>query len=1375
MFPKSRRSLITHQGSMAPGPGAYLGQLSSMDSKGVVIEASERFVEIADTHSTSGLSDDSFTSCSSSLSRRSSTSDVSILKSIRKSMAPAAETTSNETEELLTQLKRDLVDERRLRRDAEDLCEKLRKFRDRFDELSKGTHDKDKDLVKLQRKIESLKHEYQKVKSLATRLEGEISGKAEKYQEQDKELRSMRRQYQEKMDLLRDQKSKIESLLSEQTEQEMRLKYMESKMANLTKEGADLRENVKVLTNQITEKDTVLSQLNQLLEERMAKLVSLEQTHEALSQTIKDTELIQVQREQEIESLKQIITERTAEIAAAEASRVALEKVLEAIEDELTQSRTTVDSCQLTVKQQQESLQQLTEETAAREAHISRLQHDLNAKEELCVALTAQSMHDSHTIDQLRTELESTTALLEKQKEISASEQETIVELNRIRDELTQERANHLLTIDELNQELNRSLLSSDSLRIEVEQKSEQLSELINANASLNSTIEDHEETIRQLEGAKQMLVEEKQAIESKLLSAQGTNQVMTMRLDELTSELTLKAANLEAQSEVVNGLKNEISQNMSSIQNLSSEKGQLQDMLAACKQDLLRQEGEYTQLLHEREDTQKCLLELREMLLSQTQQCEMLQASLQLKEAELSELHRLTQTERSDWCAEKEAMENGMSSQQETISCLQHELNSDQYSYVCLESLYTKSEQRSQIIVDQMNQLHTESSQYQAKLEAKQAELIQEVNGLQATQQKMTAELLDCRSTITELEAARMKEEEDKNDTQCKYNALSLTTADLEQTIKQLETQIAADKASMASLQLEMATARDQHAVERELLSTELESKTSTIRDLNDRIAVTEAKVMLLQGQLDELESESQHKSACIESGAAREVHLAAQLEEANLCLNQKTETLQQINSLFEQKSTELNELFAVNQQLVAEKEQLKTELTQSQSQVTRLSMEQSRIQTQCDELKDELAEKSEQLRSSEAELQKNSQALMEVNLQLKTDADRFFTHLQNRDELIQKQTFEIKAKDDEIHDLKMEKDRLENDLCEVETDRSKLSKNLLILTERNSGLQSELQQLRSQNADLVDEFSQEKHAWKQEQASLLQKTETQQTEFAAAKASLEDQLKDCKEKQEADTEELRVLRVALEEKEAVIAKDRSQLLTREKENSDLSAKLQQVITELTQTRSDLERHQANEAATRDELTQLQNLFIQQTSQSQDREQLLQLQEHVKSIVAERDALIEEVLELKNDARQYESLKQDKELLSKRENEFEKELNSLAQANVKLTGHHNSKQRIHYIVQLKEENNLLKRERRDAQENLERREREVRRYQQMLNSQFKWQVSDLLKSDCLPKTQVVPQTPARTANTPARRKSEAGRSRARSSACILGDISNLI
>eukprot|EP00742_Colponemidia_sp_Colp-10_P013259 GILJ01014970.1.p1 GENE.GILJ01014970.1~~GILJ01014970.1.p1 ORF type:complete len:1340 (+),score=335.92 GILJ01014970.1:199-4218(+) len=1338
-----------------------------MDSKGVVIEASERFVEIAETHSTAGLSDDSFTSCSSSLSRRSSTSDVSVLKSIRKSMASVADTTSNETEELLNQLKRDLVDERRLRRDAEDLCEKLRKFRDRFDELSKGTHDKDKDLVKLQRKLEGLKHEYQKVKSVANRLEGEIFGKAEKYQEQDKELRSVRRKYEENMDLLRDQKSKIESLLSEQTEQEMRLKYMESKMANLTKEGSDLRENVRDLTNQIAEKDVVLSQLNHLMEERLGKLVSLEQTQETLTKTIKEAERTQVQREEEIESLKLIITQRTAdsETAAAEASRLGLEKVLESIEDELTQSRTTVHTCQLTVEQQQESIQQLTQEATAHEAHISSLQRDLSAKEELCVALTAQSMYDSHTIERLSAELESTIILLEKQREISASEMQTIVELNRVRDELTEERASHILTISELNQNLIDSQRSLESLRIEFDQKSEQLSELINANSSLSSSIVNHQETIRQLESSQQMLVEEKHVVESNLLSAQGSNQVLAKRLDELTSELTLCMSNLETQSEVVNGLKTEISHNISSIENLSSEKSQLQDMLSACKQDLLRQEGECGQLLHEREETQKCLLELREMLLSQTQQCELLQACLQLKEAELAELHRLIETERADWCTQKECMEKDMSSKEETITNLQHELNREHYSYDCLESLYTKSEHLTQIMTDQMNQLQMESTQNQETLEAKQAELIQEVNELQATRQQMAAELLECRATLCELDATRMKEEQ----------AFLVTAAALERSVEALETQICADKATIVSLQSEMATAKKNHAVQRERLSADLESKTSTIEGLNERIAEAETKVTLLQGQLDELKIESQQKSACIEVGAAREVHLASQLEAANHRLGEKMASLQQLNSLFEQKSTKLTELTAVNQLLVSEGEQLKTELTQSQSQVTRLSMEQSRIQSESDELKDELAEKSEQLKSSEAELQKNSQALMEVKHQLKADEDRFSIHLQNRDELIQKQVFEIKTKDEEINDLKMEKDRLENDLCEVETDRSKLSKNLLLLTKRNSSLQSELQQLRTQHTDLSDEFNREKHAWKQEQVCLLQKSETQQTEFESVKASLEGQLNDWKEKQQSDIEEIRALRFALEEREAVIVRDQSQLLTRENENSDLSAKLQQVVIELSQARSDLERHQANEAAVGDELSQLQTLFIQQTSQSQDREQLIQLQEHVKSIVAERDALIEEVLELKNDARQYESLKQDKELLSKRENEFEKELNSLAQANVKLTGHHNSKQRIHYIVQLKEENNLLKRERREAQENLERREREVRRYQQMLNSQFKWQVSDLLKSDCLPKAQVVAQTPARTANTPARRKSEAGRSRARSSSCILGDISNLI
>uniref|UniRef100_A0A673BVP7 GRIP domain-containing protein n=1 Tax=Sphaeramia orbicularis TaxID=375764 RepID=A0A673BVP7_9TELE len=470
------------------------------------------------------------------------------------------------------------------------------------------------EILKLQRTIKELREEMSReVDEHQHELAALQDAQRQKMADITRRHREELAEYEERIEELEEQNQSEEQVISHKAAESGESEAVEDLKA-------ELERREKALKATMEERDTLMSELEELDQQNQEATQHMISVKDQLSSQLKDTEA-------------QLI-KLTAELNATKDQKKTLEQELETQKDKISQSAFTLNDLHMgkqqlehTVKELKDKLRQAQEQNKEARGEVSSLKKTLKQRDE---ELSAAKVHLEKAGDRKAEEQGTKEELAGREKEIS--------DLRRQLDETKSSHEKVLSEDYELKMENRKLKMENEETLGKVEELNRQMME---SQMALNRTVREKETRIEALKLEKSQLEGELQQVE-KTLTEQGKQYQQT--IDDLTRARSMDASALQMEHERAIKLNQEkdmeIAQLKRDNEQLASDHRDTNEMLSITvsgqKQltDLLQEKDAFMETL--KQNAADMQIEMENSISAATKEAETLRHALEDKEKQL-------------------------------------------------------------------------------------------------------------------------------------------------------------------------------------------------------------------------------------------------------------------------------------------------------------------------------------------------------------------------------------------------------------------------------------------------------------------------------------------------------------------------------------------------------------------------------------------------------------------------------------------------------------------------------------------------------------------------------------------------------------------
>ncbi|XP_030803053.1 centromere-associated protein E isoform X5 [Camarhynchus parvulus] len=637
--------------------------------------------------------------------------------------------------------------------------------------------------MKLQ--IECLSKEAQESKTILDEVKLELSSKIKELEEREAE-QSQLLELRENLVRTQQKLNELEQLKEEERISEVRLEAKDLEIQAVLQQLTECQEEIRTLTQErddLKQKEEFLQAETEQLREDIKDTVSmnilahedLRNTQNSLKEsqkTVKKLEKDISEKESQILSVEEALGKTIKELQIQISEMTEEMKIVTSERDQLAEEKSESNSCRESaqLQVQKEQIIFLTQENRSLQEKLDSL---LLKTEEfgegtLIPQIQGQSMEQELWL--LREELSQAQQKLREMEEAKASEYQGESENTERTEVIPKPRDSQEISIqterddDEFKMQLENLQNERDQLRETLQETISKNSEMQEELRCTRESLGQHQEKIVELKGS----ISEK---ENQLLKAQealkGKTDELQQKLTEVTENLTRVSAEYSDLLAEKQQTERAMSEQLERITSLNKEKDELQHMVETCR-------------------------EREEHLLKVQRQAEILKDGLTNKLTEVTENLTRVSAEYSDLLAEKQQTERAMSEQLERITSLnkekdelqhmvetcrereEHLLKVQRQAEILKDSLTNKIQQ----LTETLNIVSCEKDQLLAERNNHSLQLKEQISSLNQEKDELQKFLQDARS-----ERDQLKTELQRNSEMCVE-----TKAKLEDALEQLK-----------------------------------------------------------------------------------------------------------------------------------------------------------------------------------------------------------------------------------------------------------------------------------------------------------------------------------------------------------------------------------------------------------------------------------------------------------------------------------------------------------------------------------------------------------------------------------------------------------
>ncbi|XP_030803052.1 centromere-associated protein E isoform X4 [Camarhynchus parvulus] len=637
--------------------------------------------------------------------------------------------------------------------------------------------------MKLQ--IECLSKEAQESKTILDEVKLELSSKIKELEEREAE-QSQLLELRENLVRTQQKLNELEQLKEEERISEVRLEAKDLEIQAVLQQLTECQEEIRTLTQErddLKQKEEFLQAETEQLREDIKDTVSmnilahedLRNTQNSLKEsqkTVKKLEKDISEKESQILSVEEALGKTIKELQIQISEMTEEMKIITSERDQLAEEKSESNSCRESaqLQVQKEQIIFLTQENRSLQEKLDSL---LLKTEEfgegtLIPQIQGQSMEQELWL--LREELSQAQQKLREMEEAKASEYQGESENTERTEVIPKPRDSQEISIqterddDEFKMQLENLQNERDQLRETLQETISKNSEMQEELRCTRESLGQHQEKIVELKGS----ISEK---ENQLLKAQealkGKTDELQQKLTEVTENLTRVSAEYSDLLAEKQQTERAMSEQLERITSLNKEKDELQHMVETCR-------------------------EREEHLLKVQRQAEILKDGLTNKLTEVTENLTRVSAEYSDLLAEKQQTERAMSEQLERITSLnkekdelqhmvetcrereEHLLKVQRQAEILKDSLTNKIQQ----LTETLNIVSCEKDQLLAERNNHSLQLKEQISSLNQEKDELQKFLQDARS-----ERDQLKTELQRNSEMCVE-----TKAKLEDALEQLK-----------------------------------------------------------------------------------------------------------------------------------------------------------------------------------------------------------------------------------------------------------------------------------------------------------------------------------------------------------------------------------------------------------------------------------------------------------------------------------------------------------------------------------------------------------------------------------------------------------